>query len=186
MTAIIVMDTLCRLMLPELPQTIDPVSLARKGATIEGKYAVRDLHRLCEVLHNHTGRVTFRLEFGRDSDGKHCIISGMIEALLKTVCQRCLDMMDLSISSPVFIGVISKQEEAEALPEGCEPLLQEASSMSLPAFIEDELLLALPISAMHDDDKCAASRILHEINAAARSNPFAVLKNIKQKTRERN
>ena len=177
------MDTLCRLMLPELPQTIDPQSLARKGVTIEGKYAVRDLHRLCEVLHDHTGRVTFRLEFGRDKDNKHCIITGKIEALLKTVCQRCLGKMELRISSPVYLGVVSSLEEAADLPDGCEPLLQDASPMSLPDFIEDELILALPISAMHDDDKCAATSILHDINAAARNNPFAVLKEMKQKTR---
>ena len=183
MTAIIVMDTLCRLMLPELPQTIDPMSLARKGITIGGKYAVGDLHRLCAVLHDHTGRVTFRLEFGRDQDTKHCIITGTIEALLKTVCQRCLGMMDLRISSPVYLGVVSSQEEAADLPDGCEPLLQDASPMSLPAFIEDELILALPISAMHDGDNCAASRMLHDINDAARNNPFAVLKDMKQKIR---
>ena len=177
------MDTLCRLMLPELPHTIDPKSLARKGATIEGNYAVRDLHRLCEVLHDHTGRVTFRLEFGRDKDRKHCIITGTIEATLKTVCQRCLDMMDLRISSPVYLGVVSSQDEAGGLPDGCEPLLQDANPISLPAFIEDELILALPISAMHDDDQCAATYMLHDINAAARNNPFAVLKKMKQKTR---
>ena len=177
------MDTLCRLMLPELPQTIEPMLLARKGATIEGKYGVHDLHRLCEVLKDNTGRVTFRLEFGRDKDNKHCIITGKIEALLKTVCQRCLGKMELRISSPVYLGVVSSLEEAADLPDGCEPLLQDASPMSLPDFIEDELILALPISAMHDDDKCAATSILHDINAAARNNPFAVLKEMKQKTR---
>jgi len=170
-------------MLPELPQIIDPKSLAGKGATIEGKFAVCDLHRLCEILHDHTGRVTFRLEFGRDKDKKHCIITGIIEASLKTVCQRCLGLMKLSVSSPVYLGIVSSQEEAAGLPDGCEPLLQDANPMSLPAFIEDELILALPISAMHDAAKCAATRTLQDINAAARNNPFSVLKEMKQKSR---
>ena len=176
------MDTLWRLMLPELPHTIDPMSLARKGATIEGKYAIQDLPRLYEILQDHTGRATFKLEFGRDNDRKHCIITGTIEVWLKTICQRCLGKMEIRISIPVFLGLISSQEDAAGLPDGCEPLLQETSLMTLPAFIEDELILALPISAMHDDDKCPASRMLHDINAAARNNPFAVLKDMKQKT----
>lgn len=177
------MDTLCRLMLPELPQTIEPMFLARKGATIEGKYGVHDLHRLCEVLKDNTGRVTFRLEFGRDKDKKHCIITGHIKASLHTICQRCLNKMELRIFSPVHLGLVSSQEEAAGLPDDCEPLLLEADLMSLPALIEDELILALPISAMHDADKCAVSGKLQDLDAAARNNPFAVLKEIKQKTR---
>jgi uncharacterized protein len=177
------MDTLCRLMSPELPQTIDPKTLARKGATLEGKYAVRDLHRLGEVLDDHSCPVTFRFEFGQDKDTKHSFITGNIEATLKTVCQRCLDVMELRISCPVYLGVVSSQEEAAGLPDGCEPLLQNADPISLLAFIEDELILALPISAMHDADQCAATRVLHDINTAARHNPFAVLQKLKQKTR---
>lgn len=170
-------------MLPELPQTIDPKALARKGTTLEGKYAVGDLHRLCKVLADHTCLVTFRLEFGQDKDKKHFFITGNLEATLKTVCQRCLEVMELRISCPVYLGVISAQDEAAGLPDGCEPLLHGAEPLSLPAFIEDELMLALPISAMHDADKCAATRVLRDINAAARNNPFAALKEMKQKTR---
>jgi uncharacterized protein len=177
------MDTLCRLMLPELSQTIDPKALARKGATIEGQYAVGDLHRLCEVLADHSCLVSFRLEFGQDKDKKHCLITGTIEAILKTVCQRCLEEMELRIASPVFLGVISNQGEATGLPDGCEPLFLDSDSMALPTLIEDELILAMPISAMHEADECAATSVLHSINTAARKNPFAVLKEFKQKTR---
>lgn len=183
LTANIVMDTLCRLMLPELPQTIEPKALARKGVTIEGEYAVSDLHRLSEILADHTCLVRFRLKFAQDKDKKHCLITGTIEAMLKTICQRCLDVLELRIACPVYLGVIGNQEEATELPDDCEPLLLDADPMSLPTFIEDELLLALPISAMHDADKCAATSVLHDINNAARKNPFAVLKGFKQKTR---
>ena len=177
------MDKLCRLMLPELPQTIDLKQLARKGTTIEGKYAVCDLPRLCEALHDYAGHVTFRLEFGQDKEKKHYLVTGRIEAALKTICQRCLGKMELSISSPVYLGVVSDQADAASLPEGCEPLMLDASPISLSGFIEDELILAMPISAMHDVDKCAATRILNDLNAAARHNPFAVLKEFIHKSR---
>ena len=170
-------------MLPELPQTIDPKFLALKDIKIEGEYAVCDLPRLCEVLQDNSGQVMFRLEFGQDQDKKHYLITGTIEAALKTICQRCLSMMELKISSPVYLGVVSSQDEAATLPEGYEPLLQDvaAAPMSLSALIEDELILALPIAAMHEFDRCPATRILREINDSARNNPFAVLKELKHK-----
>ena len=176
------MDTLGRLMLPELPQTIDPEFLARKVVTIEGKYTVLDLPRLCDILHDHAGHITFRLEFGRDEDKKHCLITGGLEAVLKTVCQRCLDMMELNISSPVYLGVVSSRAEGVILPEGYEPLVQDVNPMSLSALIEDELILAMPISAMHDIDQCPASRVLEEINAGARNSPFSALKKMQRET----
>ena len=176
------MDKLSRLMLPELPHTIDPELLARKGATIEGKYAVSELSRLCEILHDHRGHITFRLEFGRDPDNQHSLIRGRIKAKLRTICQRCLDIMELNISTPVYLGVVSGQADAASLPDGYEPLILDIRPVSLSALIEDELILAMPISAMHDLDKCGATSVLNEINATARNNPFRALKNIKRKT----
>jgi len=169
-------------MLPELPHTIEPEILARKGVTIEGKYAVSELPRLCEILHDHSGHTTFRLEFCQDPDNKHSLIRGGIEATLRTICQRCLSSMELNISSPVNLGVVSAQADASSLPDGCEPLGLENKTITLSALIEDELILAMPISAMHDIDKCGATRILNEVNAAARNNPFQALRKIAHRT----
>jgi Predicted metal-binding, possibly nucleic acid-binding protein len=180
LTPVKVMDTLCRLMLPELPQTIDPRRLARKGAVISGQYAVYEMSRLCEILQDHSGQIIFRLEFRQDVENKQCLIIGEIEAGLKTICQRCLYSMDFNIASKVYLGVISDPVDVANLPEGCEALLEGEDPISLPAVIEDELILAMPFSFMHEDSECHASTKSYGINSAARNNPFAVLKELKQ------
>ncbi|MGH8119540.1 MAG: YceD family protein [Gammaproteobacteria bacterium] len=170
------------LMLPELPHTIDPELLARKGVAIEGKYAISELSRLCEIIQDHSGHTTFRLEFSRDPDNKQSFIRGHIEAQLRTICQRCLGMMELNISTPVYLGVVGTQAAAAGLPDGCEPLILDIKPVSLSALIEDELILALPISAMHEIDRCAATRHLYELYTTDWNNPFRELKNITHRT----
>jgi len=182
LTGVPLIATLCRLMLHELPQTIIPEVLARQGVVIEGDFAVASMPRLCEMLQDRSGQASFRLEFGRDAAMKQVYIRGSITTMLHTPCQRCLTRMDLNLSRNIFLGVVRDQEEAQRLPEGCEPLIMpDTRPVTLLDFIEDELILAMPITAMHDTEQCPATRLLQEINTAARNKPFRALREIRNK-----
>lgn len=175
------MDTLCRLMSPDLPLRIEPKRLARAGETIAGQYAIHGMQRLGELLHDTTGKVTFRLEFSFDDERNIPLIKGGIEALVNIPCQRCLAGMAFKISNPVYLGITTSRTGSLALPEECEPLQLEEESIALQGLIEDELILALPISAMHNTDECKATELLNAINDKSRSSPFAALDKLNRK-----
>jgi uncharacterized protein len=168
-------------MSPDLPLRIEPKRLARTGGTIAGQYAIHDMQRLGGLLYDDSGTVIFRLEFTFDQEQHLSLIRGRIEAQVIIPCQRCLGGMEFRINNPVYLGVISTRAEIPALPEECEPLQLEEESIALQGLIEDELILALPISAMHNAEECRATDLLNRINDRSGSNPFAVLDKLNRK-----
>ena len=169
-------------MSPDLPLTIEPKRLARKGETIAGQYAIHDMQRLGGLLHDQSGQIIFRLEFTHDTDQKISYIMGSIQANLNIICQRCLGSMELLIDNRVYLGVIFDQADAYQLPDECEPLITGEESINLSSLIEDEVILALPIAAMHKDNECKATELLTEINDTKKDSPFSVLKSLAEKS----
>lgn len=104
-------------------------------------------------------------------------------------CQRCMDEVEIAIDSTFTLGVVDSEAFAEKLPEKYEPLLiEEDEKLFLQDLIEDELILALPIVAMHPDQECQTSYAgdqaagedenLRQAESQQES-PFAMLKDLK-------
>ncbi len=178
------MDTLCRLMQPELPLTIDPKRLAQRGELLQGQYLLRDMPRLEALLHDSAGAVVFSLNFSFDEIRRISFIRGSIRSQVKLQCQRCLGDMCLDIDNPVYLGLPEKATEQSELPQGCEPVAaeSEAGSVSLHGLIEDELILAIPIAPMHPVEQCRDAGLIESMNQQARTSPFSVLKNLSKKS----
>ena len=182
LTARYLIDKLCRLMSPDLPLTIEPKRLARKGEIVAGQYAIDEMQRLGGLLHDQSGQVTFRLEFTHDDEKKTSFIMGNIHAVVNIVCQRCLGPMPFTIDNQIYLGIIREQDDEYELPDGCEPLIASDESVNLASLIEDEVILALPIVTMHDEKECNATELLTEINSTKKESPFAVLKTLAEKS----
>ena len=176
MTARQVMATLCRLMPPDLPLSIEPERLAKQGETLAGQYALHEMHRLGEFLHDKSGKISFCLQFTHDDTSKRSFITGEIQANINIICQRCLGSLALEIQRTVYLGILDRQDESLQLPNDCEPLILDEQTVSLESLIEDEVLLAIPIAPMHEADKCSATELLDRINNKNRNNPFSALK----------
>lgn len=185
MTACQVNYTLCRLMSPDLPLSLDTERLARKGETIAGQYEVQDLQRLEGLLYDDTGVVRFNLEFTHDNDDNRSYIVGNIQANVNIICQRCLGSMPYNVDSRIYLGIVMKDANLSCLPDDCEPLVTENEPVSLRALIEDELILALPISALHAEDRCNATDIMADLKSSRNSTkPFAELKTLIRNSRK--
>ena len=146
--------------------------------------ALADMPRLGAMLLDRTGEVRVELEFGTDAHGVR-FIAGRVETKLVLECQRCLEPMELPLGLDFRLGVVGGQQEAERLPEGCEPLVVEDGAagrrVSLAALVEDELLLALPIVPRHEDTaSCTQYRAEDSPRTQEpRDNPFAALAKLK-------
>ncbi len=141
------------------------------------------------------GNAEYDLKFDIDSSGQ-ANVTGYVVAKLNLPCQRCMGKVLTKVKSKVALGIVSSYAEAERLLDIYEPLVVDDSQVKFGDIVEDELLLALPLIALHSEQECLASKndlsdngfreIRDEVkikaalgNSVQKRNPFAVLKKLK-------
>ena len=176
-----------------LPESLDPWRAARSGLLLTGEVALSAFARLSDVIVSSAACarvVQYQLQFARDSQGRF-LLTGRIQTQLPLQCQRCFGVVDVAIDVPVQLALVKTEAAAEALPTALEPLLVNDDAVAPLLVIEDELLLALPIVARHQDGDCQppiAAAIHHSPRtekmpepAQLAPNPFAILRTLKSK-----
>jgi uncharacterized protein len=168
------------------PELIDPIRLADQEQEICGSYPLAALERLVPLLHQVEGEVSFRLRFTRDVDGRR-IVKGNVSSRLCLTCQRCLMPAWFPVEREVLLGVVGDLAAADRLPSELEPLLLVEGATSVRDMVEDELILALPVVAMHEPDQCSAQEVIEQYvlgedgsDEGETINPFAILKSFRQ------
>lgn len=180
----------------QLPKNVDPRRLARQGVRFEGSLALKQFDRLVAGLADDQGEVKVFLHFCMSEDHR-VVLEGHVEANLKMVCQRCLEVAELPVCSDLNLMGVLTDEQARSLPEGYEPLMLQEGLMELIPLLEEELLLSLPVVAYHPPEACQARQSFTtesdedaEVFAAQaeeenrRRNPFSILASLKIETTE--
>ena len=100
-------------------------------------------------------------------------------------CQRCLQPMAWPLRAERRIFFVDGEDAAAALDAECEDdVLALAPALDLPALVEDELLLALPLVPRHEICPQPLPRAFaDEAAETAADHPFAVLAALKQGSR---
>lgn len=185
----------------KLPNEINILRLADHGAEMAGVVDIADMSRLQPSLVSSATQAEVQLQFGIDVE-KLRYIKGHIKAQLCLVCQRCLQPMDCLIDDDIGLSPVFSEKEANELPNCYEPvMIDNHDTQSLTALIEDELILRMPVVALHENQDCAPEIIaanerahkaaLEIISQDTTTNPFAVLAELKtqvktgQKTKTR-
>ena len=161
----------------DMPQFIAPERLAEAGARIEGRLELHKMTRLAELLMDSRGMVDLKLAFHRSEDG-FIFITGRYETTLQLVCQRCLEPITVNLAHTINVSITFEGAALKKLPATLEPLILQHETIALADFVEDEILLGLPISPMHVPQECAAVESAME-HAHVGSNPFHILKELK-------
>ncbi len=165
-----------------LPVHLNFAQKAKVGFELTGKWPIKQLKRLNEVLMSDQGDIEVELKF--DRDGPIPFIDGHITAKLQLKCQRCMQAMAHTMDIKFKLGLVLNDEHIERLPDKYEPYLLEDDNNHLPDMLEDELLLALPLVAMHEFD---CSDYLQQQDSEQQNkvekveekeNPFSVLKDL--------
>lgn len=165
-----------RLMVSEQLQTISPLLLAKNKEHVEGSICLDSLSRLKDILSDTTGQAQYSFSFEIDVNDI-CVIKTRIVANVILKCQRCLKPISINIEKNSILGIFSNSDELEALADNYEPLQLDEEVVSLDMLIEDELLLAIPIAPLHNDDECENS--LYLANKNIKESPFSVLEKLK-------
>lgn len=134
-------------MFSRLPTEIDPLRLADEGRTLEGELPASLFSRLDGL----TGAVRVSLRFERLAHGARRM-HGRLEASVETPCQRCLEPVRVQLRAE--LDVLLKAGEAESEDGSDAEVLAVNGPFSLAGYVEDELLLAMPMIPMHTDPAC--------------------------------
>ena len=133
----------------QLPETADFLKQAERSVSLAGEYPLAKLKRLSALLCDAGGSLHARLNFGTKA-GFHSL-QGTVDANLPLICQRCLEPMIHQVSGQFKFGLILDEEEINDLPADLEPFLLQGDEQSITDLLEDELLLSLPLAAMHQE-----------------------------------
>ncbi|MBF0265672.1 MAG: DUF177 domain-containing protein [Gammaproteobacteria bacterium] len=179
-------------MLNRIPKDVDYYRFTDARKSIQGEILLKHCHRLMDsiILDENAKTLSIKvdLDFGIDDFG-HRFMSGKISTNVDLECQRCMQPMALPIDLDIAIAVIRDgDDEAEDAINGIyEPYFIADKTEPFPLFeyIEDELLLALPLIAKHEKDCVKLSDYNDNIEEEfeqqleQKVNPFEVLKHLK-------
>ena len=168
----------------KLPKSIEPIKSAQKRSSYQGVFVKADLQRLLDSVDKVASDAAVKVEFAKDAQNL-TYFQGDADITVSLVCQRCNSVFEKQISSEFCYSPVQGATDADALPHYYEPIeVDDHGVIDFLQLIEDELILALPVVAMHDDKDCSMTGSEMQFGsiqeADAKPNPFAVLKELKR------
>lgn len=163
----------------EIPDTLKLFKFATKSLVFSQVYQIRDFYRISTLVSNIEAPVEVELSFGFVSN-KIPYIKGDIKLEVKLPCQRCLQAVSLHLKPRFKLAFLQNEQQGEGIDSGFETILNTHEEFSSIDFITDEILIEIPMIPMHNHN-CGFYKDLPPIDGQKRENPFAILKNIKNK-----
>lgn len=160
---------------------IDPFVFCRTGESVGGQTPVSEMKRLVSVCADKSGELAWNVSGDLDNHNKPRL-SVKVAGSVNLICQRCLEPLIFELDSAIAILVAKTEEEADEIEEllvdddKIEVIVVD-EKVDVMDLVEDEALLALPLSARHEI--CPDSSIVDEWKEKQES-PFSVLKELKK------
>jgi len=149
----------------------------------EGEIALSELKRIVELLQLDDtcadGRnIALNFEFLR-SEFDVPILAGRLQTSLELECQRCLKPLELQMDVDFRLLIDANDELLSQISE--DTLYSDEGYIDIAEVVEDELILAIPLVAMHEDTACNENWRASELptETPGKENPFAVLQQLK-------
>jgi len=161
--------------------------LLNRGDPVEGvleeSLPIAAFPRLAPTLSDSEGTVEVDVRVTRASSGVP-LVEGTLRGRFRRDCQRCLEPVDLDVTVSLKLAVTGAGGD-ELAPADFEAWQSDEEAVTLRDLLEDELLLALPMVARHEDERrCGrlAARLEDDgqEDLPTRDNPFAVLRTLKR------
>jgi uncharacterized protein len=173
------------------PERLDVAAFAEAGGQLAGRHSLGQFARLAaeavETTETEAGTVDWRAtgEQRHDAAGRaEPWLHLHAQAALPLVCQRCLTPVRTDLEVDRWFRFAPDEDTAAALDEESdEDVLVLSREFDLPGLVEDELLMALPITPRHDvcpqDVPLSVADPDFEAAGNERPNPFAALAKLK-------
>jgi len=167
------------------PVRVDTLKSIDLETVYSGSIEVSKLERLQDFLQDESGQTQVEIQFGRDEQGT-ALLRGQCQAQVRMTCQRCMNPVDVELSTDFELGIAFSDEQAKHLPKQYEPIIAERDDLELLPVIEDELILSLPMYAYHaqcdENELVAKAEVVKPVpvETEAPNNPFSVLEQLKK------
>jgi uncharacterized protein len=157
-------------------------TLVGTEAVVDFTIPLAELPRVSHELVGTDGEAKGKVRFSRQAG--QAVADLEVSSQPEVVCQRCMQPMRWPVVVKSRIALVSDYNAADRVPEGMEVFLVEADSVSVRDLVDEEILLALPHVARHEEgSECADSDLTlpgHEADAddaadAQVQKPFAQL-----------
>ena len=133
-------------------------TLVGTETAIEFSIPLAELPRVSHELTNKDGEAKGKVRFSRQQG--HAVADLDVSAQPEVVCQRCMQPMRWPVKVKSRVALVSDYDAADRVPEGFEVFLVEADSVSVRDLVDEEILLALPHVARHEEgSECADSEM---------------------------
>ncbi len=164
---------------------IDAFAFCRSGERQTGKLTLPMLPRLRAECVSDNGEVEWDLvgnQAGHASASMaargHPTLRLTITGTMQLLCQRCLTPLDFQIQSEstmlLAVSELAADQIETSLDDEELEVIVGSKSFDMVALIEDEALLAIPLSPKHE--VCPEQEILDAFAIAKKESPFAALK----------
>lgn len=154
---------------------VDSLEFARDGRSIAEDVPLAAFGRLADVLADNAGALAVELRGERDEEGKS-FLSLKVQGNLDLHCQRCLGVVTLAVDVDSRLLLVAPGEEwpDEELEDDRIDAIEASRELAVLPLVEDEVLLALPIVARHEQCRPPMA-----VEAESKPSPFAALAKLK-------
>ena len=155
-----------------LEDPLDVGQLAAQRSRLEREFPIAGFDRLRDSLARPDGEATIHFRF--HAAGAYPALEGAVRARAWLVCQRCLSEFQAELESPVRVAFVGRDAESGRVPDEYDAVTAPGGRIGLSEFVEDELLLALPLVPMHATPAECAHRVVgadNESDAPAAAGP---------------
>ena len=101
------------------------------------------------------GSVAGRARFGRAQGFP--VVELTVQGAATLQCQRCMRPMSVPVERLVKVALVASEAEGARVPTELEPVLASGGRISIGELITEELLLTLPIVALHAAGQACAA-----------------------------
>lgn len=162
------------LMSNSLPYYVNPWLLYRHHETVSGQIALSRMPNLRDSQNRQDGNAHVQLTVEKRDDGQ-TVLFGKATAELELDCQRCLKPLIKTFEATFELVLVKYEQQLSSVSDEDDALVV-LEQLELNPLIEQELILALPMIAKHDN--CQAIYENTANGVIERQQPFANLKDL--------
>ncbi|HPU79524.1 DUF177 domain-containing protein [Accumulibacter sp.] len=131
---------------------IDSQVFGREGGSLQGELPVESLRRLHDLLTDTAGRLVYRIAGAVGSSNRPQLLVE-VDGVLSLCCQRCLEPVEYPLELRSLLEFVEHEGDLtqDELEDDSRDFLPQAKELDVAVLIEDEILLALPPVARHED-----------------------------------
>jgi uncharacterized protein len=136
-----------------IPLRVKASQAATRREAFAGSLPLAKLPRLAATLAEASGSLQVELQATRDEEGQDWL-HGEIRGRLPLTCQRGLHPFDWNCDVALSLALVGSETEEQKLLKDSESYLVQDDELPLRDLVEDEVLLALPMTPRCDDPDC--------------------------------